>query len=445
MIRYIIRRILYMIPIIFGVILITFLLFNVAGGSIALSKLGKQATSKSLEEYEVQRGYDKPLFWGLWGATRAYTESDFGTGPGVWSRTDGVTYTNKPSGRILLPAGADYEIPLAFDLYANKKYRWIVKYRFQDQGAGSFVVSEKGKPLKNVDLKSTQSWRRLKVAFETEEDTTALKSRFVVKNGILEIGYIKIEKRVRHFFDSQLCFFLGQIFTLDFGTSVETNQKISSMLKQGALPSLALTVPMFVCSLVMAISLSLVCAFFRNTFIDRFFVVFSVVLMSVNYLVWIIAGQHIIGYNLKWFPIWGFESWRYLVLPCFIGVMSGLGSNLRFYRTVMLDEMYRDYVRTAFAKGVSKTGVLFRHVLMNAMVPILTSVVIALPFLVTGSLLLETFFGIPGLGTISINAINSSDFDVIRAVVFIYAMIYVIANLLTDICYAVVDPRVRLK
>ena len=167
--------------------------------------------------------------------------------------------------------------------------------------------------------------------------------------------------------------------------------------------------------------------------------------MSVNYLVWIIFGQFFLAYKLRWFPIWGFESWSYLLLPVCIGILSGLGSNLRFYRTVILDEMYKDYVRTAYAKGLGPVSVLFRHVLPNAMIPIVTNTALALPFLYTGSLLLESFFGIPGLGGLSVNAINSSDVDVVRGVVLVGAALYVIASLLTDVCYAVVDPRVKLR
>ncbi|MCZ2110465.1 MAG: ABC transporter permease, partial [Dehalococcoidia bacterium] len=210
-------------------------------------------------------------------------------------------------------------------------------------------------------------------------------------------------------------------------------------------PSLTLTVPIFVIGLIVAIALSLVCAFFRDSWLDRFFVVFGVALMSVNYLVWIIVGQYLMAYQWGWFPVWGFESMAYLLLPVLIGVFSGLGSDLRFYRTIMLDEMYREYVRTAFAKGVGRGGVLFRHVLKNAMITVVTNVVIAIPFLYTGSLLLESFFGIPGLGYLGINAINSSDVDVIRAIVLIGSVLYVLANLATDLCYALVDPRVKLK
>ena len=254
-----------------------------------------------------------------------------------------------------------------------------------------------------------------------------------------------LQKKVASWYDSQLWFFLKQVATLDMGVSAETNQRVSKMVLEGILPSLALTVPMFFIGMIMEIVLALICAFFRNMFIDRFLVVFSVVLMSVNYLVWIVFGQYYFGYVHRWFPVWGFESWRYLVLPCCIGVFSGLGSGIRFYRTVMLDEMYKDYVRTAFAKGVSRSGVLFKHVLKNAMIPILTSVVMAIPFLYMGSLLLESFFGIPGIGNLAINALNNSDIDVVRAIILVGAIIYVIANLITDICYTLVDPRVKFK
>jgi len=206
-----------------------------------------------------------------------------------------------------------------------------------------------------------------------------------------------------------------------------------------------LTVPVFIIGLFTSVALSLFCAFWRDTWVDRFFVILSVALMSINYLVYIVAGQYFVGFKMGWLPVWGFEDARYLALPVLIGVLSGLGGNLRFYRTIMLDEAHRDYVRTARAKGVSQSRVLFRHVLKNAMIPIVTNVVIAIPFLYTGSLLLESFFGIPGLGYLGINAINSSDVDVLRAIVLIGSFIFVIANLLTDICYALVDPRVKLK
>ena len=240
-------------------------------------------------------------------------------------------------------------------------------------------------------------------------------------------------------------FYLHQLFHGDLGQSSIFKQPVAKLLKDGIGPSLSLSVPIFIVGLMSALVLSLICAYFRNQFIDRFIVITAVALMSINYLIYIVAGQYFLAYRMGAFPVWGYESVRYLLLPVIIGVVSGLGSNIRFYRTIMLDEIYQDYVRTALAKGVSKPRILFVHVLRNALIPIVTNVVIAIPFLYTGNLLLENFFGIPGLGYLGINAILSSDVDVVRALVLIAALLFVIANLLTDLVYAAVDPRVTLK
>jgi peptide/nickel transport system permease protein len=239
--------------------------------------------------------------------------------------------------------------------------------------------------------------------------------------------------------------YLWQIVTFDFGRSFASGQKISTLVLNGILPSLSLTVPIFIIDLVLAIIIALVAAYYRNTWLDRSIVILAVVGMSVSYLVYILVGQYVLAFQGRHFPIWGYESVKYLFLPVIIGVISGLGSGVRFYRTVMLDEMYQDYVRTAFAKGCSQPSVLFRHVLKNAMIPILTSVVLSIPFLYTGNLLLENFFGIPGLGYLSVEAINSTDYPVIKAIVFVGSVLYVVASLVTDICYALVDPRIKLR
>ncbi|OPZ88715.1 MAG: Glutathione transport system permease protein GsiC [candidate division TA06 bacterium ADurb.Bin417] len=243
--------------------------------------------------------------------------------------------------------------------------------------------------------------------------------------GRVEIRRLTLERRMANPFDSQFIHFLGRVIRLDFGVSLATGQPVLQILREGIGPSLALTVPIFLADLALAIALALGCAYFRNTAFDRIVVVLAVVLMSVNYLVWIVAGQYLLAYRLGAFPVWG--------------------ASLRFNRTVMLDEMYRDYVRTAFAKGLPLRTVLFRHVLKNALIPILTSVVMAIPFLYTGSLLLESFFGIPGLGYLSVNALNSLDVDVVRAVVLIGTILYILANLVGDLVNARVDPRVRLE
>jgi peptide/nickel transport system permease protein len=439
-----------MVPTIFGVIVITFILFNVIGGSPGMMTLGKNVSQKALEEFDEQRGFNKPLFFGHWTKTRAFADNHFEHNASFWRENPAVTWEqskNRERSRVILSPGNDYALPLAFKLKPGGRYRWIISYRLAG-GTASLRVDDPGAGGKEtrvrniLPFKTGGGWQKAECDFSAGENPGKTILRSV--DAPLEISSIKLLRRNAHYFDSQFVFYLGQIARFDFGKSNYSNQRVSQMLKDGIWPSLFLTVPVFFIGLIVAVSISLICAFFRDTWLDSSFVVIAIVLMSVNYLVWIIIGQYFLAYRLDWFPIWGFESWRYLLLPVIIGVISGLGDNLRFYRTIMLDEMYRDYVRTAFAKGVSRSGVLFRHVLKNAMIPILTNVIIAIPFLYTGSLLLESFFGIPGLGNMGINAINYSDIDVVRALVFIGAMLYVAANLVTDICYALVDPRVRL-
>jgi len=435
-----------MIPTVFGVIVITFILFNMVGGSPAMMTLGKNVSPKALEEFDEQRGFNKPLFFGNWTATRAFSDAFFAHNAAFWSGNPYVAWDKKTKCAIL-PPGTNFSLPLNFALRKNTKYRWEISCLAPENGA-SFKIgglrAEGNFASKTWPLRANAKWQTCVFEFSAGENPSALKFDLRSEKAPLKIGAIRLRRGTAHFFDSQFVFYLCKLARLDFGKSTYSNQRVSRMLRDGILPSLFLAVPIFFAGLFISVCISLVCAFFRDTWLDRTFVVVAVILMSVNYLVWIIAGQYLFAFRLGWFPIWGFESWRYLLLPVLIGVISGLGDSLRFYRTIMLDEMYRDYVRTAFAKGVGRGGVLFRHVLKNAMIPILTNVIIAIPFLYTGNLLLEGFFGIPGLGNMVINAINYSDVDVVRAVVFIGAMLYVVANLITDLCYALVDPRVRL-
>lgn len=255
----------------------------------------------------------------------------------------------------------------------------------------------------------------------------------------------------------QFAFQLKQQLTFDFGRSYATKQKISSMIADGVIPSLCLTVPPFVIGLFLSVVISLFVCYYRGTWLDRVVVLMTVAGMSITSLAYIIAGQQVLAYHLKLFPIHGWEfpdsatdieglqiMFSYLYLPWTIWIITGLGADVRFYRTVLLDEVKQDYVRTARAKGNSEPVVFFKHILKNAMIPIITNVVIKIPYLYTGSLLLENFFGIPGLGSLSINAINNSDFPVIKAVTFIGSLLFIIFNLISDVLYAAVDPRVKL-
>jgi peptide/nickel transport system permease protein len=312
MTAYIIRRLLYTIPIVFGVLLLTFILFTVVGGDVSIEIAGKNATPETIEEIRSEYGLNKPLFF---------------------------------------------------------------------------------------------SW------------------------------------------DSQFINHFKGALTFDFGRARD-REPVIDKIKRGIGPSLALTVPMFFGVIIISVSLALVIAFVRGSVWDTLAVFVCVAGMSVPYLSFILFGQYFFAYKWEIFPVFFFPDLpvaRYVALPVLIGIVSGLGSNLRFYRTVMLDEMSNDYVRTAFAKGLDAKRVLFKHVLKNAMIPIITQVVLAIPFLFLGSLLLERFFGIPGLGYLMIEAIGSRDYFVINAMTYISAILFVVFNVITDICYALVDPRISFE
>jgi peptide/nickel transport system permease protein len=239
-------------------------------------------------------------------------------------------------------------------------------------------------------------------------------------------------------------------FTFDFGYSWTSKQNIWEMMKIGAGPSLAITVPIFIISNLLAISLALLVAFYRGKFIDKFVLILSIAGLSIPSLAVVLFGQWFFGYYLGWFEISGYEHGfpdfvPYVILPVFLYVCISFGADTRFYRTVILDEAYQDYVRTARSKGVSELKVMFKHVLKNSMIPILTQIIIQIPGLILGLLFAETFFSIPGLGAMTVNAINNSDFPVIKALTILSAISFIIAQVVTDVLYTVVDPRMKLK
>ncbi len=238
--------------------------------------------------------------------------------------------------------------------------------------------------------------------------------------------------------------------TFEFGRSDADDVPITRRLREGVGPSLALTGPLFLLEIPITIALALLVALFRGTYIDRMGVVACVLAMSVSILLYIIGGQYVLGKVLKWFPISGFDPRpsvivRFLALPILVGLMAAVGEGVRFYRTVFVEESDRDHVRTARAKGCTDREVMTRHVLRNALIPILTQVVVAIPFLFTGSLLLESFFGIPGLGSMTVEAIHGNDFATLRTMVYIGALLFVAGQIVTDVSYVLVDPRVRLE
>ena len=320
MLKYVAKRLWETIPTTIGILLLTFVLFNVVGGSPAQVVLGKNATAEAVAAFNHKWGYDKPLIIGI-----------------------------------------------------------------RDQGAG-----------------------------------------------------------IRGWWDSQFFNFVGGLCKGDFGYSIENQEPVVEVLKRGVGPSLSLTVPILIGGVIVALMLALLAAAMRGGWVDKAVLVFSAVLMSVNYVIWVLAGQFFLSYKAGFFPVWGYENAFYLALPVLIGIFSSLGTDVRFFRTAILDEVYKPYVLTARATGLSVWTIMTRHVLRNALIPIVTYVSLSIPYLFTGSLLLESFFGIPGLGSVSINAIHSADMAVVRAIVVLGALLYQFVNLSTDILYAVLDPRVRI-
>ncbi|MEE8263888.1 MAG: ABC transporter permease [Gammaproteobacteria bacterium] len=239
----------------------------------------------------------------------------------------------------------------------------------------------------------------------------------------------------------------ARLFVFDFGRS-DSGRDIGYDISQRMWPSLAIAIPSLLIGLLVNITFALLIAFFRGTYIDVGGVVLAVILMSISGLFYIIGGQFLVGKLLHLVPISGYDTGlnaaKFIVLPVIIGVIGGIGAGTRWYRTVFLEEIGKDYIRTARAKGLSERSVLYKHVLRNGLIPILTGVVAILPLLFMGSLIVESFFAVPGLGSYTIDAINSQDFAIVRAMVFLGSVLYIIGLLLTDISYTVVDPRVRL-
>lgn len=324
MLAYIARRVLYAVPILIGVNLITFFLFFVVNSpdDMARMHLGmKRVTPEAIEKWTQERGYNKPLF-------------------------------------------------------------------YNNAGAGTAAVT----------------------------DT------------------IFFEKSV-------------SLFAFRFGSS-DSGRDIGYDIGQRMWPSLAIAIPVFIIGILANITFALLIAFFRATYIDYWGVFLCVVLMSVSSLFYIIGGQYLVGKLLHLVPISGyddgFDAISFVILPVIVGIVGGIGAGTRWYRTIFLEEIGRDYVRTARAKGLSEPQVMFGHVLRNGLIPIMTGAVAILPLLFMGSLILESFFGIPGLGSYTIDAINMQDFAIVRAMVFLGSALYIVGLILTDISYTLVDPRIRL-
>ncbi len=239
-----------------------------------------------------------------------------------------------------------------------------------------------------------------------------------------------------------------KLFSFDFGQS-DSGRQISADIYERMWPSLAIALPTFIIGLVTNIAIALLIVLFRGSTLDKATMAVAVAIMSISGLFYIIAGQVLFSKIWHWVPISGYEPGlegiKFLILPVLIGVFAGIGGGTRWYRSIFLEEINKDYVRTARAKGLSEIKVLFGHVLQNGLLPILTGVVVVIPTLFMGSLIMESFFGIPGLGSYTIDAIQAQDFGIVKAMVFLGSVLYIIGLILTDISYTYFDPRVKLS
>ena len=249
----------------------------------------------------------------------------------------------------------------------------------------------------------------------------------------------------------QLAIYLHSIVTLDWGRSWATQEAVSHIFATRLPATLTVMLPILVLDTLIALPIAMWVAYRRGSLADRMIMVVATTALSISFLVYIILGQYVFGFQLGWFPVQGWSDHLatnlavYAPLPVLLAVMVGLAPQTRLYRTFFLDELGHDYVRTARAKGMTEKTVLFRHVLRNAMIPILTNIGLALPGIFIGSFLIEVFFSIPGLGREVILAVNRSDYPVIQAVTVYLAMLTMLINLGVDILYKLVDPRVVLK
>ncbi|MDP7248533.1 MAG: ABC transporter permease subunit [Planctomycetota bacterium] len=377
MLNYILQRVLYTIPVVILVALVTFILFFMFVPPEVMARKhlsAKDPKASDIYNWLQKHGYDKPLFINL-------------TRPIEISFMDG----SKVRGAILKKAGGEIHV------------------------------------------------RQMSGVFET------FKAEDIAGLSPVPAGEYQREP----WWDSQFFHHVKGAFTFQLGRSDQTGELISRILMRDMWPSLALTMPAFVLSLFFNLSISLYVAFCRGTYVDKSALFGCVLIMSVPTLVYIIAGQWLFSLELRLVPIsgWagGLSATKFLLLPVFLALAASLGGSVRFYRTVILEEINRDYVRTARAKGMGETRILFRDVLKNSLIPMLTSAVLSIPFLIMGNLLLENFFGIPGLGARMINAINASDFSTIRSLVIVGTYLYIVGLLLTDISYTLVNPRIRFE
>lgn len=429
MLRYILRRTFYSIWVILGVLLLTFLLFNLAAGDPAAAILGENATPEEIDLLRQDLGSDLPLFYGKYCKTSAW--SPFVKTVKSAPEVEDSSLAQERSGTTAAPA-----LQVIYTPYKGGKVSELVLKR-------EYVADD---ICAKISYSDGSGKEELLPPEQTEIEITAPAGKKIEK--------IEICRKQSSPWRSQFFRALGEVISFsgefpyitffNFGCTLNM-ENVSDVLARGIMPSLSLMLPIFIGEIIFGIVLAMAAVAFLGRWPDKVLLLVSVAGMSISYLVAIIFGQWFFGYQLEWFPLWGFDGVANYGLPVLIGILCGTGSNVRFFRTVFADELRKEYLRTANAKGLAPGKVFFKHLLGNSLIQIITRVSAGLPYLFTGSLLLESFFGIPGLGFAGIEALQSADIQLLKALVILSALLFVIINLLADLAYAWADPRIRLE
>lgn len=437
MIKYIIRRSAYSSLIIIGVLILTFVLFRIAAGDPAAAVLGKNPSPREIEDLRMELASDKPLIWGNWRRTEIYTSVNFAEKrelPGF--KTEGIAEYKE--GLLRLNGG-----------------KMTFQKNFEMEGAAvKAAIVFRGSFSSNGVTYHSKVWKEIEILLQG----ISLSDFFTVDNTDMpssDFKRVEFYRQQKPPWDSQLLASLKEIVQfrsnfpyvsfLNFGRTLITRESIRGVLWRGVWPSLMLMLPIFSGELLLGVAIALFSTAFRGSWPDKIIVLFSVAGMSISYLAFIIFGQWYLAYHFNWFPVWGFGTLRHLALPVLIGIISGLGGGVRFYRTIFINELNKEYLTMAEAKGCGVFSVYCKHLLRNAAIPLIARATTILPFLFTGSLLLESFFGIPGLGYEGINALMNSDLQMLKALVILTALIFIVVNLFADVAYVWADPRVRLE
>lgn len=440
MTAYIIRRSLYAMPILLGVNVLVFMLFFFVNSpdDMARAHLGQKRVSMAqIDRWKREHSLDLPYFynagWRRMGALAAQAADNQ------------ATFVTPGAGAYMLevqaPAAHKAARQRTVRVQSSQPERLLLPDAFDAQGV---LVLPAAAPTRRYrfDITPAQTARpapSLQVTFSV--GAPALTHRVL-------LAYQKPLPWLARF--TQTIFFQRSLKMLAFQYGKSDDGKdIGAAIFQRIGPSLSITLPAFVLGLLLNVFFAMTVAFYRGTYVDHWGIILCVLLMSISTLFYIMGGQVLLGKFLRLVPISGFDygrySFKFIALPVIVAIIAGLGGSVRFYRTIFLEEINRDYVRTARAKGIPERAVLFIHTLKNAMIPILTGLVVSLPFLFAGSLLLESFFAIPGMGSFMLDAIQRQDFAVVQAMVSLGSFLYIVGLLLTDISYTWVDPRVRLE